>query len=79
MGLIRSSSTREMISEADVQFFFFSFFYSTRNLESRYIFLNEFSKDIFKCTIFLLFEIFITGGKKVSFSFPFLRHSVKGL
>lgn len=78
MGLIRSSSTRKMISEADVQFFSF-LFYTMRNLESRYIFLNEFSKDIFKCTIFLLFEIFITGGKKVSFSFPFLRHSVKGL
>lgn len=78
MGLIRSSSTREMISEADVQFFSF-LFYTMRNLESRYIFLNEFSKDIFNCTIFLLFEIFITGGKKVSFSFPFLRHSVKGL
>lgn len=78
MGLIRSSSTREMISEADVQSFSF-LFYTMRNLESRYIFLNEFSKDIFNCTIFLLFEIFITGGKKVSFSFPSLRHSVKGL
>lgn len=42
-----------------------------RNLESRYIFLNEFSKDIFKCTIFLLFEIFITGEKKFLFLFLF--------
>lgn len=59
--------------------FFFSFLYHEKFRVALYIFLNEFSKDIFKCTIFLLFEIFITGGKKVSFSFPFLRHSVKGL
>lgn len=80
MGVIRSSSTRQMISDSIVPFrkqtcnFFFSFRAGEISVIFSISFIN-FRKVFLTVRFLFFFEIFITGKKKFLF---FLRHSVKG-